>query len=139
MNFENMLPVAHSIVERVWVIWGFHTTVVVAVFGWLISKRNKDFPNYLKKLGTTGYSIFYLVVTITFLKTYLDIKYVVKDLLYFRGTLEYAQDGYIAKLLTFNFWERVSIPLSVCTIFLVIVLILIWNDKIWEKLKQNKD
>ena len=87
MNFENMLPIAHSIVERVWIIWGFHTTVVVAVFGWLITQRTKDFPRYLKRFSTIGYSIFFLVVIITFVKTYLDIQYVVNDLLYFKQSV----------------------------------------------------
>lgn len=136
MNFENLFPIAHNIVERVWIIWGFHTTVVLAVFGWLITQRTKDFPRYLKILSTIGYSIFFLVVTITFVKTYLDIQYVVNDLLYFKGSVNYTQDGYINKLLTFNFWYRVLIPISVCSTFFMFVLILIWNDKIWAKLKK---
>ena len=138
MDFENLLPIAHSIVERVWILWGFHTTVVVAVLGWLITKRNETFDRYLKILSTIGYSIFYVVVMTTFIKTYLDIQYIVNDLLLAKGTRSFVANGYIEKLLTFNFWGRILLPFSVCSIFLIFILVLIWNDKIWNLLKNGK-
>lgn len=134
MDFSELLPIAHSIVERIWIIWGIHTTAVVAVIGWLIARRAREFDRFLQVVSTVLYSAFCIGICITFIKTYIDIELIINDLRHASAGLCYAHDGYIMKLLGFNFWKRIPIPIIVCSIVFVAIMFMIWSKKIGKLL-----
>ena len=119
MKYENLLPLAMHIGNDIWLFWGFHTTVAVAVIGWIFGKRPEALERQLRKIITIAYVSLYFVICISFLKTYWDwfrvftyLKVLARSL-----SLKLHPDGYIQYILNRNFCNSIMVPILVCSVF----------------------
>jgi hypothetical protein len=133
MKFENLLPVAMQLGNDIWLLWGFHTTVAVAVIGWIIAKRPVVLSPQIKIVTSIAYGTFFVVICISFLKAYRDWFRILTDLKESSQSLSLKlhPDGYIQYILNRNFYESIMVPILVCIVFFLIVIFLIWSDGIW--------
>ena len=135
MGSKELLPLVFQMGGRIWLIWGFHTTVAVAVIGWLITKRSATFDCTLKLVSTIGYAIFFITVCWAFKKAYKDLSLIIKDLEEFISAEKprISNEGYIKKeLLEMNYCRSLIRPIVVCSLFFGFILFLIWCDQIWH-------
>lgn len=146
MDFKDLVNLSHALSGDIFLIWGVHTTVVIALIGWLLTKR-KSFTFIHKLLATIGYSIVVLIVIGALHNVYdqlsmlsIDITNAVTDKM-----LPFAKDGYQFNMinkegkmnytnLCASLWR--SIPIAV--FFYIFMLFLIWNDWMWKKLYENE-
>ena len=56
MDFKDLLTLSNALSGDIFLIWSIHTTAVIALLGWLISKRS-NFERVHKLIATIGYSL----------------------------------------------------------------------------------
>ena len=140
MKFNDLLPLAMQIGSNIWLLWGFHTTVAVAVIGWIVAKRPVVFRKQLKIFTSAAYGTFFVVICTTFLKAYRDWFRILTDLKASARSLnlELHPDGYINYILNRDYYESIMVPILVCGVFFLIVIFLIWSDWIWRLLRSSE-
>jgi hypothetical protein len=130
MDLKDLLSIVFKAQDRIWALWGVHTTVAVATIGWLISQREKTFKMPHKLASTLGYTIFYVVICLTFYTLYKDLHLVLVDLTNLSSIVQHPKitEGYIGYLLKWQYQERLVIPIVVCSSFYLFILLLIWSN-----------
>ena len=130
MDTKDLLSIVFKTQDRIWALWGVHTTVAVATIGWLISQREKTFEMSHKIVSTLGYTIFYVIICITFYTLYKDLHLILVDLTNLSSILELPKikEGYIGYLLEWKYDKKIVIPITVCSSFYFFILLLIWSN-----------
>lgn len=138
MESKDLLSFVFQMGDRIWLLWGLHTTVAVAVVGWLIAQRNRTFERPLKIVSTVGYTLFFIAICVTFVKGYRDLHLILTDLRNLTPILKLCKihEGYIGYLLKIKYPKSIKVPLIVCSGFYVFILYLIWSNWLW--LSSNK-
>ena len=141
MDFKDLIAFRHTLSGDIYLIWGVHTTVIIALVGWLLNKQ-KNFQTAHKVLATLGYSLVAIIVVVALIHVYnqlqmlsVDIACVVADKAH-----TFANGGYLESIidttskmnytsLKCSLWR--SIPIVV--FFYVLMLFAIWSDWLWKK------
>ncbi len=137
MNLKDLLPFYSQMVDSIWLLWVIHTTVAVAVVGWLISQRKTPFGKQLKVISSIGYSIFYFIICFSFYRAYNDLRLLHIDLKYLSDVKaeSYPEKGYIAtKLLDVDsmyYFNHTVFSIFACGLFYGFILYLIWSKWLW--------
>jgi len=140
LGFNDLLPLFSTMVDRTWAIWGLHTTVAIAVIGWIISQKTKNFDMPVKAVATIGYSVFAISILSSFYYAYKDMDWLVRDLEGLKGTFGFVESGYLQKkLLDFNFIDSFMKPLVTVLAFYSLIIFLIWNDRVWQLLRKSQN
>lgn len=143
IEFRDLIGLRRDLAGDIFVIWGIHTTVALAMIGWFFSKRSY-FLTIHKAIATFGYSVVVCLVIFSLYHVYSQLQLLSIDIAHSikLGNLKLADGGYLQKItdpdtginytsLSNSLWR--SIPIAV--LFYIFMLFLIWNDWVWEKLK----
>ena len=129
MDLKDLLSMVFKAQDRIYAMWGVHTTVAIATIGWLIGQREKTFEMSHKLASTLGYTIFFVIICVTFYNLYKDLHLVLVDLTNLSSIdqLPKVKEGYIGYLLEWKYNKKIAIPMVVCSLFYFFILFLIWS------------
>jgi hypothetical protein len=128
-DFKYLFDIFQSIGDEIWTVWGFHTTVFLAVAGYLISRRNNlDF--HLKVIATIGYAMFTALIIGVLRHLYGEQAMAVKDITAIANKAsDFHAHGYIYNEMTgVGSGEKLFWSIVICLSFSALMLVLIWTD-----------
>ena len=128
-DFKYMFDVLMKIRNDLKMCWSIHTTVNLALIGWIVSKHGDVVSMPTKYGAAAGYSAFFLVIIYTFWLNYRDHERVVKDIKAILSSEEIKsipQKGFIHNSLNFHYIKSQFISYTICFGSYLIIICLIF-------------
>lgn len=134
IHLKDLLPYAFRLGERTNTYWAIHTTVFLAMIGWMVSQRGKVFEFDLKIFVTAGVSVFYIVIGLSIINAYEHVRLMITDLTNLTeiSRLPNINKGYIGYLKKTNYNRSKIRSAFICVVFYLILLGLIWAPLLWK-------
>lgn len=112
----------------IWLLWGFESTVNIALIGWLLEKAGSLSRNQ-KGIASVGYSIFCVVLVVSFMNGYSKLQLAVRDLAFAATSGSMAPDGLVQGYIDTPYRWHLAFALVATAIWFAFMMYVIWNRK----------